>query len=101
LWFILAMLFLAAELKPPTNINITTSGNNVTVTWTLPGESEGKTYLGFYLSGNMHVEVKYYNYILLTSNPKCFLHPFRPSFFGISTLHVQSILLTRRQGNCK
>ena len=55
------MLFLAAELKLPTNINITTSGNNVTVTWTLPGESERKTYLGFYLSGNMHVET--YTYI--------------------------------------
>ena len=38
--------------------------------------------------------------ILLTSNPKCFLHHFRPSFIGSSTLHVQSILLTRRQDNC-
>jgi hypothetical protein len=38
--------------------------------------------------------------ILLTSNPKCFLHRFRPSFNGSSTFHVQSILLTRRQGNC-
>ena len=61
MWFILAILFFAAELKPPTNINITTSGNNVTVTWTLPGESERNTYLGFYLSGNMDVET--YTYI--------------------------------------
>ena len=41
----------AAELKPPTNVNITTSGNNVTVTWTLPEESEIFTYLTFYSSG--------------------------------------------------
>jgi hypothetical protein len=38
-------------LKPPTNINITISGNNVTVTWTLPGESEAFTYLAFHSSG--------------------------------------------------
>jgi hypothetical protein len=38
--------------------------------------------------------------ILLTSNPKCILHFVRPSTIGISTLHVHSILLTRRQGNC-
>jgi hypothetical protein len=37
--------------KPPTNINITTSGNNVTVTWTLPGESETYTYLEFHSPG--------------------------------------------------
>jgi hypothetical protein len=49
-WFYLSFVF-AAELKTPTNINITTSGNNVTVTWTLPGESETYTYLDFYSSG--------------------------------------------------
>ena len=51
---------------------------------------------------DMHVflQVKYYNYFLLTSNPKCFLHHFRPSIIGISTLHLHSMLLTRRQGNC-
>jgi hypothetical protein len=38
-------------LKPPTNINITTSGNNVTVTWTLPGESEKNTYLEIHSPG--------------------------------------------------
>jgi len=38
-------------LKLPTNINITTSGNNVTVTWTLPGESETFTYLEFHSPG--------------------------------------------------
>ena len=38
-------------MKTPTNINITISGNNVTVTWTLPGESETYTYLHFYSSG--------------------------------------------------
>ena len=38
-------------MKTPTNINITTSGNNVTVTWTLPGESETYTFLAFYSSG--------------------------------------------------
>ena len=44
---------LAAQLKPPRNVNIITSGNNVTVTWTLPGESEIFTYLTFYSSGRM------------------------------------------------
>ena len=39
--------FFAVELKPPTNINIIISGNNVRVTWTLPGESETFTYLEF------------------------------------------------------
>ena len=43
-------IFISVELKPPTNINITTSGNNVTVTWNLPGESETYTYLAFYSS---------------------------------------------------
>ena len=38
-------------MKTPANINITTSGNNVTITWTLPGESETYTFLAFYLSG--------------------------------------------------
>jgi hypothetical protein len=55
---ILFILFFAVELKPPTNINITTSGNNVTVTWTLPGESEIYAYLSFYSSGGMD-KVKY------------------------------------------
>jgi hypothetical protein len=41
---ILVILIFAAELKPPTNINITIYGDNVTVTWTLPGESEAFTY---------------------------------------------------------
>ena len=48
---ILFILFFAAELKPLTNVNISTSGNNVTVTWSLPGESESFTYLDFYSSG--------------------------------------------------
>ena len=43
--------FFSAELKPLTNVNITTSGNNITVTWTLPGESETFTYLAFHSSG--------------------------------------------------
>ena len=50
---ILFILFLTVALKPPTNIKITTSGNNVTVTWTLPGESESYTYLQFYSSGRI------------------------------------------------
>jgi hypothetical protein len=45
--------FFAVELKPPTNINITTSGNKVTVTWTLPGESEIFTLLEIYSSGRL------------------------------------------------
>ena len=45
------ILFVAAELKLPTNINTSISGNTVTVTWTLPGESETFTYLAFYSSG--------------------------------------------------
>jgi hypothetical protein len=48
---ILFIFFFAVELKPPTNINITTSGNNVTVTWTLPGESETFTYLEIHSPG--------------------------------------------------
>ena len=35
-WFQLSFVF-AAELKPPTHINITISGNNITVIRTLPG----------------------------------------------------------------
>jgi hypothetical protein len=34
-------------------MNITISGNNVTVTWTLPGASEKYTLLEFYSSGRM------------------------------------------------
>jgi hypothetical protein len=45
-------------LKPPTNINITISGNNVTVTWTLPGESEAFTYLAFHSSGRREKDIK-------------------------------------------
>ena len=48
--FYLSFVF-AVEFKPPTNINITTSGNNVTVTWTLPGESEKFAFLSFQSSG--------------------------------------------------
>jgi len=53
---ILFLFLFAAELKPPTNVNITISGNNVTVTWTLPGESETFTYLEFYSSGGREKE---------------------------------------------
>ena len=49
-WLYLSFVFTVA-LKTPTNINITISGNNVTVTWTLPGESEAFTYLAFHSSG--------------------------------------------------
>jgi hypothetical protein len=49
--FDLIYLFLAVELKPPANINIITFGNNVTVTWTLPGESETFTYLEIHSPG--------------------------------------------------
>jgi hypothetical protein len=55
------------ELKPPTNINITTSGNNVTVTWTLPGESETYTYLAFHSSGRREIDdyIRAHTYIAL------------------------------------
>ena len=49
--------FFAAELKPLTNVNITTSGNNATVTWTLPGESETFTYLDIYSSGRREKDI--------------------------------------------
>jgi hypothetical protein len=37
-------------------LNTSISGNNVTVTWTLPGESETFTYLAFYSSGSRENE---------------------------------------------
>jgi hypothetical protein len=55
---ILVILIFAAQLKPPTNINITISGDNVTVTWSLPGESEIFTYLDFYSSGRMEKYIR-------------------------------------------
>jgi hypothetical protein len=55
---ILVILIFAAQLKPPTNINFTTSGDNVTVTWTLPGESEKNTYLAFYSFGRIEKYIR-------------------------------------------
>jgi hypothetical protein len=43
-------------LKTPTDINITISGNNVTFTWTLPGESETNTHLALYSSGGRNTK---------------------------------------------
>ena len=38
--------------------------------------------------------------ILLTSNPKYFLHKIRPSIIEIHTLYIQFIFCTGHQGNC-
>jgi hypothetical protein len=61
-------------LKPPTNIKITTSGNNVTVTWTLPGEFESYTDLQFYSPGrNMkqkYIKLSLSSYIITLESCK-------------------------------